>query len=139
MKTIALVTCVSSKHNSPMPAGELYCSELFRKMSAYTKNNSDEWYILSAKYGLLSPKTVIASYEKTLNRMSTIERREWSRKVLNDLKQVLSPGDQVIILAGIRYREHLMEPIRKMGCKVSVPMEGLRFGEQLSWLNSHLE
>jgi cytoplasmic iron level regulating protein YaaA (DUF328/UPF0246 family) len=139
MKTIALVTCVSSKNKSPMPAGELYCSELFQKLSAYAKKNSDQWYILSAKYGLLPPEKVIAPYEQTLNKMSTKERRDWGRKVMNDLRQVLSPGDHVIILAGIKYREHLIEPIRYMGCKVSVPMEGLRFGEQLSWLNSKVK
>ncbi len=139
MKTIALVTCVSSKHRSPMPAGELYCSELFQKLSAYAKKNAVEWYILSAKYGLLPPEKVIAPYEKTLNNMPTKERKDWGRTVMNDLRQVLSPGDHVIILAGIKYREHLIEPIRKMGCTVSVPMEGLRFGEQLSWLKSKLE
>ena len=69
-KTIALVTCVSKKNKAPMPAEKLYCSDLFQKMSSYAKRNADEWYILSAKYGLLSPGTVIAPYEQTLNNMS---------------------------------------------------------------------
>jgi cytoplasmic iron level regulating protein YaaA (DUF328/UPF0246 family) len=138
-KTIALVTCVSKKNQSPMPASELYCSELFQKMSAYARKNSDEWYILSAKYGLLSPDKVISPYNQTLNNMSSQERLEWSRKVVSDLEQVLSPGDQVIFLAGMKYREHLVDPIRRMGCNVSIPMEGLRFGEQLNWLKSNLE
>ena len=138
-KTVALVSCVSKKNKSPMPAGELYCSDLFEKMSAYAKKNADEWYILSAKYGLLSPDTVIAPYNQTLNNMSSQSRLEWGRKVANDLKQILTPGDHVIILAGEKYREHLVGPIRRMGCDITIPMEGLRFGEQLSWLNTQLD
>jgi len=138
-KTIALVSCVSKKNKSPMPAGKLYSSDLFHKMSTYAKKNADEWYILSAKFGLLSPETVIAPYNQTLNNMSSQSRLVWSRKVVESLKQILTPGDSVIILAGMRYRENLLDPIRKMGCDISIPMEGLRFGEQLNWLQAHLE
>ncbi len=33
------------------------------------------WFILSAEYGLLSPETEIAPYERTLNTMSVSDRR----------------------------------------------------------------
>ena len=138
-KTIALVSCVNRKNKLPMPAGKLYCSDLFQKMSAFAKKNSDEWYILSAKYGLLSPEKVISPYNQTLNNMSSQARFEWSQSVIKNLKQILSPGDHIIILAGMRYRENLLGPIHKMGCEVSIPMEGLRFGEQLNWLKAQLE
>jgi len=45
----------------------------------------------------------------------------------------------VIILAGARYREHLIEPIQGMGCSVEISMAGLRIGEQLRWLKQKLE
>jgi hypothetical protein len=71
--------------------------------------------------------------------MSSQLQLEWGRKVVKDLKQILAPGDHVVILAGTKYREHLVDPIRRMGCEISIPMEGLRFGEQLSWLNTQLD
>ena len=42
--------------------------------------------------------------------------------------------DHVVILAGARYREFIMEALSNMVTEVEVPLEGLRIGEQLSWL-----
>jgi len=44
----------------------------------------------------------------------------------------------VVFLAGIKYRENLIGPIREMGCSVKVPMEGLGIGEQKRWLKQQL-
>jgi hypothetical protein len=40
----------------------------------------------------------------------------------------------VVFLAGERYREFLTRYLTGHGVAVSVPMAGLRIGEQLSWL-----
>ena len=58
-RKIALVACVSRKTPRPLPAQDLYVSDWFRKASAYARRVADEWYILSAKHGLVSPDTVI--------------------------------------------------------------------------------
>lgn len=137
-KTIALVSCASKKHTSPMLARDLYTSTMFRKASAYAQRTAGDWYILSAKHGLLSPDQVIAPYDVTLNRMPVAERRAWANQVLRSLKKVLRRRDSVVILAGQRYREFLVDPIRKMGCTVEIPMEGLRQGEQLVWLKDRV-
>lgn len=135
---IALVSCVKKKQCTPMPARYLYCSDWFRKASAYAMCIADEWYILSAKYGLVEPDRVIAPYDVTLNRMSAAERRAWAVRVWDELKEKLKPGDKVVILAGIKYRERLINPIQAMGCSIEIPMAGLRIGEQLSWLKQKL-
>jgi hypothetical protein len=138
MATIALVACVGKKTALPMPAQDLYISPWFRKASAYASRVADRWYILSAKYGLVDPRTVIAPYDETLNRMPAAERRAWARRVLADLRQVLAPGDRVVFLAGQRYREGLVGAVRAMGCTVEIPMEGLKIGEQLAWLKQRV-
>ena len=43
---------------------------------------------------------------------------------------------QVVMLAGTRYRELLIPELQRRGIEVVIPMEGLAFGEQLSWLDS---
>ena len=134
-KTMALVACVSKKSNSPLPARELYISPWFRKASTYAKSIADEWYILSAKYGLLSPTTIIEPYDETLSTMPANERRSWAEKVLVDLRKMVEPGDNMVILAGVKYREHLITPLSNMGCEVEIPMEGLGIGKQLQWLS----
>ncbi len=77
-ETIALVSCVKKKRAARCPAQDLYDSDLFRKMRCYAKQHSDRWFILSAKYGLLSPETEIEPYEQTLNNMRIRDRREWA-------------------------------------------------------------
>ncbi len=71
--------------------------------------------------------------------MPAAARRAWAQRVLLDLDRLLEPGDTVVILAGDRYRAHLVDPIREMGCGVEIPLEGLRIGEQLGWLKQQLE
>jgi len=133
-KTIALVACVSKKRNLPQPAKDLYCSEWFSKASKYAARHSTIWYILSAKYGLISPNAIIEPYNETLKTMPKVKRKQWSASVIKDLEKILEPGDQVVVLAGRAYREFLIEPILETGCTVSIPMEGLGIGQQLSWL-----
>ena len=137
-KTIALVACVSKKQNTPRQAKDLYISDWFGKASTFAKENADNWYILSAKYGLLDPDAIIEPYNETLNRMPIASRRYWAQHVLDSLRLIVSPGDRIIILAGNRYRENLVVSIREMGCIFDIPMEGLRIGEQLRWLGRQI-
>jgi hypothetical protein len=88
-KTIALVACVSKKNKRPMVARDLYISDWFKKASAYAEKNSDKWFILSAKYGLVDLNSIIAPYDETLNNMPVSKRRTWSLKVMQELRPQL--------------------------------------------------
>jgi len=48
-------------------------------------------------------------------------------------------GDEVLILAGRRYREYLIGPLRRRVESIQIPMEGLDIGEQLQFLNEQIE
>lgn len=50
----------------------------------------------------------------------------------------LPSADRIMVLAGQRYREFLMDYLRTRAANVEVPLEGLRIGEQLSWLGRHV-
>jgi hypothetical protein len=139
MKTVYLVSCVSQKRISELPAEYLYCSDWFQKARMYverSKEPGDEWYILSAKHGLLHPLKKISPYNETLRTMRKTERLDWAHRVLKDLREQLNPSDNVVFLAGQKYREILEPGIVALGCRVSVPMQGMRIGEQLSWLGN---
>ncbi len=115
-KKIVLVACVSKKNKRPMVARDLYISDWFKKASAYAETISDKWYVLSAKYGLVDPNSVITPYDETLNNMPISMRRTWSLKVMQDLRPLVNKGDHIMILAGMKYREFLVEPLRSAGC-----------------------
>lgn len=72
MTRIALVSCTKLKKDYPCSGQEMYLeSQLFKKATDYIrKQDYNEWYILSAKYGLLNKDTIIEPYDTTLNNMS---------------------------------------------------------------------
>ena len=135
--SLILVSCVKSKLTSAARAQDLYTSTLFLGGKSFARSTGAPWFILSSKYGLVHPDMVIEPYEYTLKTLGIAERRAWARKVLNELRLKLEDRKQVVILAGERYREFLIEPLERQGLEVLVPMAGLRFGEQLQWLSEH--
>jgi hypothetical protein len=135
MATIYLVSCVSKKKNATLPAKTLYDSEWFRKARSYVESTGKTWYILSAKYGLIEPDSLIEPYNQTLNLMPKDERVRWSNRVLSELKARITRNDTVIILAGSKYQEYLLDGLRNICARVEIPMQNLRIGEQLSWLS----
>lgn len=58
-KKIVLVSCVSEKRAAPSPTCDLYTSDWFTKVARYAGQIADEWFILSAKYGLVHPDKTI--------------------------------------------------------------------------------
>ena len=107
-------------------------------MRGYAAANSDAWYILSAEYGLLDPHRVVEPYERTLNKMSRRDRLEWAKRVEAQLLAVLPPAAEIMILAGLRYREAIVPFLEQHGHPVTVPLEGLPLGRQLQRLRQLL-
>jgi cytoplasmic iron level regulating protein YaaA (DUF328/UPF0246 family) len=137
MKTICLVSCAKTKRDGYHPAKDLYVSDLYAKSVRYAEQNADDWWILSAKYGLLNIDTIIEKYDVTLNSMPTTDRIEWAEQVYRDLMDVVNPGDRVIVLAPQRYAEFLTSKLQAFGVVVDRPLKGLRIGHQLKWLKEH--
>lgn len=139
MKTVSLIACVKPKREEPCAAEDFYDSTWFHKARAYARARSDTWRILSAKHGALPPDEVIEPYDESLRDFTAAGRREWAEGVLEALDTFLTPTDEVIMLAGRRYRENLEGPLRQRVAEVKVPMEGLGIGKQLQFLNNHLD
>jgi len=136
MATLYLVSCVGMKRNLPARAKDLYVSPWFLKARQYVEARSQRWRILSAKHGVVEPDAMIEPYNETLNTMSVRDRKAWSERVLRELRELAAPGDTVVFLAGARYREFLIPALATDGVTVEVPMEGLRIGKQLQWLDT---
>lgn len=132
MRNIVLISCVKTKLDKPAKAQELYTSALFKYNLRYAKLLSpDAIFILSAQYGLLELDDIIAPYEKTLNKMSEAEKKEWANSVLNVLSSKSNlKSDNFIFLAGLNYRKYLLPSMKKY----EVPFIGMSFGHQLQEL-----
>lgn len=138
MAAIGLISCVSRKHTRASEAQDLYRSPLFTKARQYIERRCGTWFILSAKHGLVRPRQVIEPYEETLNTKTRAEREEWAQRIWADLLPHIHAGDNVVVLAGERYRKHLVPWMTQHGCVVEVPMEGMGIGRQLQWLSRQL-
>ena len=87
----------------------------------------------------MSPDEVIEPYDESLHDFTATGQREGAKDILETLSSFLAPTDDVIILAGRKYREHLEGPLRQRVAEVKVPMEGLGIGKQLQYLNNALD
>ena len=135
VERIALVSCVKTKAERACRAGDLYTSAWFRKARSLIESSGLKWFILSAEHGLVDPKTVIAPYETTLNKMGVAERKAWGGKVIAQMSTSLPEADEVVVLAGQRYRDNLLPYLHARYPRVSIPMDGLTSGRQLNWLS----
>lgn len=141
---IGFIACSSKKKNRPSPAGELYTSPLFKKSREFVEETCDFWFILSAKYGVVTPQTIVNPYDLTLSKMPISARRSWAELVkrqLTKLDHYLSEphGNQYplfvnyLILAGTKYRQPFESHVGGVD-SVIIPMKGLGIGHQLQWL-----
>jgi len=137
MVKIVLISCVSKKLNHKSKAQDLYVSPLFQKNLRYAKSlNPDKIFILSAKYGLLSLTDEVEPYDKTLNKMTSNEIKEWTNSVLKQLQKVSDlDNEEFIFLAGNNYRKFLLPHIKNY----KIPMLGLGIGKQLKWLTERIK
>ena len=133
---IVLISCVSKKLDYKAKAKDLYISPLFRFNLRYAKSlNPDKILILSAKYGLVGLGDEIEPYDLTLNNMAISERKEWAESIVKQLDDKMNfENDEVIFLAGEKYREYLIPKIKNY----KIPMKGLSIGRQLQFLKNEL-
>lgn len=133
-RRIGLVGCVKEKATRPLPARDLYTSALFAGRRRYVESSCDEWWILSAKYGLVHPGDELAPYDVTLKGAGRAELRDWSGRVLTLIDERIRPrpGEVFEIHAGAEYRDFgLLDGLGSLGCTVEIPTEGMSIGHQL--------
>lgn len=134
MHTVCLVACTSRKGDQPAPAEFIYRSPLFSAARSYAEKRADQWFILSAKHGLLSPNDVIDPYNESLMSQSDSQRQKWARRVHKAFTARVPTVGRVIFLAGSAYRSHLAPRFEEEGRETSAPMSTLGIGSQVAWL-----
>ena len=141
MANIVLLRCTKSKLDHPAQAQELYAaSPMFRKTLEYGKAlKPDKMYILSAKHHLVPLTKELAPYDMTLKDMKKDEKEKWGQLVIDQMKQAgIDPKtDKFTFLTGTEYMKPLANYIPD--ANMIKPMEGKKFGERLSWLNSQVQ
>jgi hypothetical protein len=103
---------------------------LFKKSVILAQRECDGIAILSAKYGLLHPDTIIEPYNKTLLGMPKQEQLAWMLKVSDQLLDQY-PNARFVYYAGVNYYRGLP--------KGEYPFGNKTLGQRLQWLNQQIE
>jgi len=137
---VVLIGCVKTKQASAAPAAELYVSPLFEGRREYARRTGMPWYVLSAKHGLLSPDDIIGPYDVYLGAQSRGYQQAWGEFAAAQLDehQPGLRGQTVEIHAGSAYVEAVRGPLTRRGIMISVPLDSLELGRQLSWYRSRV-
>lgn len=136
----ALIPCAKSKIRRRTIARYLYWrSTLFRGTIRVAESRGQIPLILSAKYGVLRPDDAVEPYDETLRGASKEFRWAWSAKVLNQLADIVRPGeDRVVSYLSASYDEFLIPLLRGLLIDVEEPFKGMGIGQRLRWLSEQL-
>lgn len=96
---ITLVGCGKAKRENAAPARDLYTSSYFAAKRNYVERSGREWYVLSAKHGLLDPDEVVEPYDAY----------GLDDDLARDVVDELPDDERIEILAGQDY----VEPMRR--------------------------
>lgn len=135
---LVLVGCGQEKNSGKNYPWKLYKNDYFdKKMTVAMLLGQPA--ILSAKYGYLPVTKRIEPYEEDMREKPKHERESWALQTANDIPDFY---DEVIILAGKKYRNPLKSMIEESGKKVYSPFESDDIGgigDQISWCKSVAE
>jgi hypothetical protein len=132
---VVLVGCVKTKLPHAAPARDLYTSPLFRGRRRYAELTRRPWFIVSARWGLLAPEEVVATYDMYLGDQPPAYRWAWAEFVVAQLQSAMGPlnGLTVELHAGADYRSALEDLLRAHGAIPVNPVPSGGLGEILSW------
>ena len=137
-KRIAFVGCSAAKSaGESRSADERYCSQLFRARRDYCDSLGIEWYVLSAKFGLLKQCEMVREYDESLHCKSRIDQLAWhvgvAKQFLDFLDDDAKPAKMLIeIHAGDTYCHPLDAILMSLGFTVVRPVQSLGIGQQLA-------
>lgn len=123
---VGLVACSARKLAHPAPAGEIYRGNLFLSARPLMRR-CDEWRVLSAKWGLLKPESVIKPYNLKLHQLDSGDYTWWRSCVRDRLLAEFGKATFVFV-AGAKYRTVLWP-----GAAEVIPggLERLAIGKQV--------
>lgn len=88
-KKIALLSCTKDKLLYKSKVKDLYSPSIYFKntLQKIQKENFDYIYVISAKHGVLELDQEINPYDFTLSQLKVLEKRDWARNILKQLKE----------------------------------------------------
>jgi len=103
-----LISCCKKKKSFECKAKQMYCSQYFKNCKTYMKKNCDDYFILSAKYGLLKKDEAIKPYDLSLNEVDSKYKNKWSIKVIENIGKTIPFGSELNLILGKSYKDGII-------------------------------
>jgi hypothetical protein len=114
------------------PAEEIWMGTHFQYTLAHVEMMYDEVLVLSYKYGLISPQTIIESYDIDMRVARPREKIRWWFKIRDDIIKIAGedpPPDLVGLYTGSFFRDRIVREFVKHGIdQIITPWEGKGIG-----------
>jgi hypothetical protein len=123
-----LISCGRNKKQTKDAASELYTSPRFRLSRSLADHLKLQYFVVSAKYGLLAPTEMIEPYDASLELFNDEQRIAWAKDILDRLLSVSKEIAHVVLLTADEYAEPLREVFNKKNISVMLPLDGLLSG-----------
>ena len=115
-----LVSCGKHKNNVTCRAKDLYNSSRFQKVRELAESCGARWYIISAKYGLLDPNSVIEPYDVCMEDCSAEYLKEWLRNIAGQLS-TFGEETTFAVIADADYSGRIVPLLNSEGFSVIAP------------------
>jgi|GEM_PF-2318597 len=161
IKTFAIVSCGSKKGDEKTAAKDLYTSAHFQLKRRWAELYCENWLILSAEHGLVTPGYQLEPYDTSVRDLDADALQEWTADVeqklwyrsnsyegnpagndvaWDDLPDDFAPNFELVMLAGAAYLEPFDDFFEEQfPAPVYYPLAGKRIGEQNQWLKAWVE
>lgn len=134
MHSLYLITCSKEKRQKKAPAKELYTSARFKYARKLAEEHADQWFILSAKHGLLQPSDLITPYDMCLHELDKTTKHKWCQMVINQLAPHLNKDTQVVYLGEEGYVQAISLWLEKKNIHIFIPFRYLAEKKRIPWL-----
>lgn len=135
---VGIVAAPARKTNGKGMADILFAkSPLYRYATQYCRKNYDKVFILTTKYGLISPTDTIEAYDQKLEDLDERGESEWKNKVISQIYQEITRNTELYFHMGRLYRNPIIEVI-KGDYKCLEPTKGKFIGQLLKFYRTEL-
>lgn len=125
-KKIMLISCGKNKLKTKAKAIDLYVGTTFKMKKNHAIKYADDFFILSAKHGLLKKEDVIEPYECSLLKQSKKYVLDYSNKVIEQIKKNIPEGSIIEFHTPDIYWKYIYENLKNYECLF--PVKGLSQG-----------
>lgn len=117
---ILLVSCGKRKSDIRCQAKEMYNSFRFQRIKDIAESLGIQWYIMSAKYGLLNPESIIEPYDMCLTNCSDEYQQQWARHIVDKFVG-LDKNTVFAVIANSEYSKNIVPMLIAEGFSVTAP------------------